>query len=104
MRYTSSSLTIDTIYTVPSAEGPAVIRSVAMFCGVDFETFVFISKGGVRYVLFHLDNTAGTVPIDRNEQMYLPLDPGDLIQTQCVASGGGNEADILVGGYQFMGP
>lgn len=94
-----------TIYTVPAGGGPAVIKHVSVFCGVGLEAYVFLNDGTTRYVLIHLNNVAGSGPIDQQSPMFLPIGPGWTIEAQVATdTAPGNEADVIVGGYQFDAP
>lgn len=94
-----------TIYTVPPTAGPAVVKHISAFCGVGLETYVFFNDGTTRFVIMHLDNTTGSLPVDVQLPMTQPLAPGWFIEAQCAQDlVPGNEADIFVGGYQFSDP
>lgn len=94
--------TVHTLYTVPSAGGPAVVRSCSILAEAGAQVVVLASDGTTDYGLVGLDNTSGVSQEISNTQLYQPLEPGWSILAY--QNGSPLFWSVLLGGYQFSTP
>ena len=96
--------TFHTVYTVPVAQGPAVVRSISIQANPGTQVIVrVVFPDTVACLIGYVDNATGTQRVVENIITYQPLAPGTTIEAENNFTADGPYT-VIVGGYQFAQP
>lgn len=67
------------VYTVPSSEGPTIVRGCTLRASAGQRAQVFLNDGGATPAMCQLDNTSGGSVAVTFFALWLVLEPGDQV-------------------------